>query len=458
MPFVAYLDDQRFDATAIPHEQWRALNKHPDYRRLTLLECGSRAKRVTRLGTQYFAHIAECEVNHKSETSQHMALKAILVARINALPGWRAEPEHPAPDRSWIADVMAIHDTGRRVAFEVQLSEQTQEDYAHRSQRYFDAGILPVWLTPRLLEHMDLRVPYIRIGIDKTAALPEDRRRLLLHEAYQTLLRREATVEATVRWVLHPHYTWPHGDPRQQAEEAARREAAWIRRQEQLERQRQEQEQARAARWRRAGKPKAAPSRRKRSMEPPAAGPAEPAVPSPEQVFWSWYLRRVRTQSGQPLPGKPSFKATVATRPEHHPMTRHPHLQRVRLVAAANGPAVACIGYPQNRLGPGWEESFREMVYIVAFGLGRVDLTQSLRRTPVRVLLRPDAEPQGAGAEILVDRKNPMRLQLQVHLDEMEDTAQIREWVIESLVAARREVFGTWRAVDGKAFRGASRP
>ena len=139
-------------------------------------------------------------------------------------------------------------------------------------------------------------------------------------------------------------------------------------------------------------------------------------------------------------------------------MTRHPHLQRVRLVAATDGPAVACIGYPQNRLGPGWEKSFRELVYITAFSLGRVDLTQSLRRTPVRVLLRPDAEPQGAGAEILVDRKNPMRLQLQVHLDEMEDTAQIREWVIESLVAARREVFGTWRAVDGKAFRGASRP
>lgn len=452
MPFVAYLDGRRFDATAIPHEQWRALNKRPDYKQLTLLECGSRAKRVTRYGTQFFAHVttSDCDITHKSESAQHTAMKAVLVDRINALPGWRAEPEHPAPDRSWIADVMAIHETGRRVAFEVQLSDQSQEDYAHRTQRYFDAGILPVWLTPRMLVHADLLVPYVRIGIDKNTALPEDRRQLLLHADHQTILDREATVEQTVRWILHPRYTWCHGDPKQQAAEAARRIAEWERRQAAEQRRWDERSRTAQKCWDRSGKPKATPSRVKARLEPSAA--AVDVLPTAQQVFWSWYSRRMQELTGQPLPGKPSLDVTVATRGEHHPVIRYPHLQRVRLVPGATKP-LACIGYPQNTLGPGWEEAFRELVYIAAVALDRVHLTRSVCRTPVSVALRPATEPQGAGVEVLLDRKDPLLLKLQVLLDETDDSDGTRDWVVETLVAAKREISGTWKAIEGRADR-----
>lgn len=48
MQLVAYLNGERLDATEIPHDSWRALRARPDYEDLILVECGTRAKRVTR--------------------------------------------------------------------------------------------------------------------------------------------------------------------------------------------------------------------------------------------------------------------------------------------------------------------------------------------------------------------------------------------------------------------------
>ena len=92
------------------HEAWRDLVDDPDYGRLVLIECGLRASRVTRRGRQFFKHyrVADCTIEHKSESDQHLALKRALQDRIKATGGWRAEVAHAHPERAWIADVVAI--------------------------------------------------------------------------------------------------------------------------------------------------------------------------------------------------------------------------------------------------------------------------------------------------------------------------------------------------------------
>jgi hypothetical protein len=218
MQLVAYLKGERLDATEIPHDPWRALPKQPDYEDLVLLECGKRARRVTRLQRQFFAHWPRinCHIDHKSESSQHLAMKIALKDRINACPGWRAEVEYVGPNRQWIADVMAMHDNGRRLAFEVQLSAQTEEDYFNRSQRYADAGIGPVWVVPQQVYWRELELPVIVTGFGKSSDLPEAPSDLMSRQEYQPLYLKATSVGACVDYVLHPSFKWEPGSPNHQ--------------------------------------------------------------------------------------------------------------------------------------------------------------------------------------------------------------------------------------------------
>ncbi len=225
MQLVAYLNGDRVDATQMAHDPWRALVNHPLYMDLVLLECGLRASRVTRRGRQFFKHYpgVECSVEHKSESDQHLAMKRALQDRINAVPGWRAEVEHAHPQRAWIADVMAIHTTGRRLAFEVQLSPQSEDEYVYRSQRYVHDGVGPVWVVP--YDHDEFRVKLLMIvtGFGKTSDLPEAPAKLMDRAQYQPVLGKSGHVGRAVDAVLHPSFRWSYGTPQHQLEEIARR-------------------------------------------------------------------------------------------------------------------------------------------------------------------------------------------------------------------------------------------
>lgn len=223
---VAYLNGERVDATEMTHRTWRALRDHPGYERLVLIECGLRASRVTLGDKQFFRHysVTECAIEHKSESDQHLAMKHALKERIDTTPGWHAEVEHAHPERAWIADVMAIHDSGRWLAFEVQLSPQSEEEYVRRSQRYVDDGVGPVWIVPE--DHDDFRVllPMIVTGFDKSSDLPQAPGALMNLTYYQPLFRKRGRVGAAVDAVLDPGFRWPHGTPRHQLEEFAKLE------------------------------------------------------------------------------------------------------------------------------------------------------------------------------------------------------------------------------------------
>jgi hypothetical protein len=223
---VAYLNGERVDATQMTHRAWRALRDHPDYERLVLIECGLRASRVTLGDKQFFRHysVTECTIEHKSESDQHLAMKHAMKERIDTTPGWRAVVEHAHPERAWIADVMAIHDSGRWLAFEVQLSPQSEEEYVRRSQRYVDDGIGPVWIVPE--DHDDFRVllPMIVTGFGKSSDLPMAPGALMDLAYYQPLFRKRGRVGAAVDAVLNRGFHWPHGTPGHQLEEFAKLE------------------------------------------------------------------------------------------------------------------------------------------------------------------------------------------------------------------------------------------
>lgn len=243
MQLVAYLKGERVDATQMAHEAWRDLVNDPDYERLVLIECGLRASRVTRRGRQFFKHyrVADCTIEHKSESDQHLALKRALQDRINATDGWRAEVEHAHPERAWIADVMAIHTSGRRLAFEVQLSAQSEDEYIRRTQRYLDDGIAPVWVSPDNHDEFRVKLPMIVTGFGKTSDLPAVPAALMGPTKFQPLFDGMAQVGTAVDWVLDPRFRWRHGTPNQQLEDlarldrekaereaAAKKEAAWL--------------------------------------------------------------------------------------------------------------------------------------------------------------------------------------------------------------------------------------
>lgn len=107
--------------------------------------------------------------------------------------------EFAHPERAWIADVMAIHDSGKWLAFEVQLSIQSEEEYIRRSQRYLDDGVGPVWIVPE--DHDDFRVllPIIVTGFGKSSDLPQAPEALT-----HPFLSHRYTVALTVQCFGHP--------------------------------------------------------------------------------------------------------------------------------------------------------------------------------------------------------------------------------------------------------------
>lgn len=223
---VAYLNGERIDATLMAHQPWRALVHDPDYKSLVLIECGLRASRVTLGNRQFFRHHSEvaCSIDHKSESEQHLAMKRALKDKIDTMSGWRAEVEHAHPDRTWIADVMAIHVSGRRLAFEVQLSQQNEDEYIRRSQRYADDRVGAVWIVPDSIDWFRVQMPMIVTGFGKTSALPATPGSLMDLTHYQPMFGKSARVDAAVDAVLHPAFSWPYGTPKHQLEEIARLE------------------------------------------------------------------------------------------------------------------------------------------------------------------------------------------------------------------------------------------
>lgn len=221
MLLTAMLDGKRVDATTYTAEAWSELQGSADRTRMVMPLRGIRAVAQTRgPSTRHFAHYRKtgCKVEHGGETPQHLAVKEALKVCIDQVPDWHAIVEHPHPSREWIIDVLAESDDGtKRVAFEVQLSTQTPENYFARSQRYFNSSAFPVWLVPRQLEYHPTKVPLVVTGYGKTSTIPDDVSELLALPADQDFVKADGKLGAFVEALLRRGHSWKHGSPNDQA-------------------------------------------------------------------------------------------------------------------------------------------------------------------------------------------------------------------------------------------------
>jgi hypothetical protein len=135
-----------FDLSA---EEWQALVlKNRNERHLRMPCCSSQVTlKKSPLGTQFFAHKGAHSCSTAPETESHLRLKQMAVAAARA-SGWDATTEvvgtTPAGEQ-WKADVLASKGDWK-VAIEIQLSSQTNEETLRRQQRYSDSNVRGLWL------------------------------------------------------------------------------------------------------------------------------------------------------------------------------------------------------------------------------------------------------------------------------------------------------------------------
>jgi hypothetical protein len=116
---------------------------------------------------QHFAHKAGEGGITEPETIHHIrakrAIRDVAVAR-----GWHAQIEARHPEGLWVADVLLTREA-RRVAFEVQWSAQTVDDFVARTTRYRNSDVEVVWLakfTSRTWYDLQAAVPALPLRVD----------------------------------------------------------------------------------------------------------------------------------------------------------------------------------------------------------------------------------------------------------------------------------------------------
>ncbi len=123
MPLVALWGGERVESWALDDATWRQVRA--TYRdRGLVMACGESGVPVERAGTRYFRHKAICDLHEGGpESREHLAAKA-LVAEVAWARVGGPIVEAPAPDRSWIADVLVSKPGVPSVAIEVQWAAQ----------------------------------------------------------------------------------------------------------------------------------------------------------------------------------------------------------------------------------------------------------------------------------------------------------------------------------------------
>jgi hypothetical protein len=176
MPLAAYLSEERIEAPFLNDEEWAALRRRWKAGETLTMVCGQPGKpRVSKRGLKHFYHHADaaCSLHPGGESTDHLEMKSLVAAAAREA-GWDAVIEHPAPDRSWIADVMVSRD-GERCALEIQFSRQDADEFRRRQERYEAEGIQCLWLAAEVNREAASVVPSVMMGGEpgaRTLSLP----------------------------------------------------------------------------------------------------------------------------------------------------------------------------------------------------------------------------------------------------------------------------------------------
>jgi hypothetical protein len=150
---VALLDGVPVVAFDLDEEQWKALKdaRRVDPGRVAFRDGEVAVPRSGKSVCRHFAHLPGHEGTTEPETRYHIEAKR-TVRDVAVSRGWAAEIEAVGPQCAWRADVLlhgpeGTNAAGLYLAFEVQWSRQTVEDYVARTGRYAADGVEVVWLS-----------------------------------------------------------------------------------------------------------------------------------------------------------------------------------------------------------------------------------------------------------------------------------------------------------------------
>lgn len=148
MPLRATLDDESIQSYNLDSEEWATLKETYKDKSLLMPCCQRKAiPKTSKLGTQYFAHSKRGDCTTSPETAEHIYLK-LMIAKVAQERGWRVITEYAGntPDgEEWVADVFCEKGSAK-LAFEVQWSHQTNNEYLRRTKKYTSSGIRCAWL------------------------------------------------------------------------------------------------------------------------------------------------------------------------------------------------------------------------------------------------------------------------------------------------------------------------
>lgn len=147
MPIRAASDQGDIHAFALDAEQWAELKATYKELNLHMPCCGVAAvpKTSTRR-TYFFAHARRGECTTADESPEHLYCKS-LIAKAALDAGWAVTTERAgvSPDgEEWVADVFCEKGTAK-LALEVQMSPQTDEETVRRQRRYKASGVRGAW-------------------------------------------------------------------------------------------------------------------------------------------------------------------------------------------------------------------------------------------------------------------------------------------------------------------------
>lgn len=147
MPLRAVGDTGDVHAFEFDAPRWAALKR--DYRSMGLRVpcCDSPAiPKTSSLGNFFFAHARKGECTTAPESPEHIYCKQ-LIAQAAQGAGWSVTTERQgaAPDgEEWVADVFCEKGSAK-IALEVQMSPQTDEEAVRRQLRYKSSGVRGAW-------------------------------------------------------------------------------------------------------------------------------------------------------------------------------------------------------------------------------------------------------------------------------------------------------------------------
>ena len=203
MALKALVNRTLMSAEDITLDEWRALQaqKPP----IKMFCCLTKGYMRVREEYQEFVHYRRTdECLGRPDSPSHDLLK-IAVRNAARAEGWTAEVEvpDPAPNRKWIADVLASRN-GVQIAFELQISPITKEALLGRQCAYARSKVRCCWfvrgsLADGFISRPEKRNPIFKLIEDQEAELGSPRYfvsiipglRMPLKEAVGSLLRGE---------------------------------------------------------------------------------------------------------------------------------------------------------------------------------------------------------------------------------------------------------------------------